>query len=392
MTKDVFKQIFDQVEALYDLDHNLQEVEWEAIGGETTMMPYEWWEEMLPYALERINRFNERLALPGSLNFLTNLIYSDKRYTDLINRYAHDPAFALYTSWEPDTQRFGKNNKLEKKFLKTLGEIDAPMKILDLILTKELCEMGAERVLDIFIPLGITDFSCKQLSPYGSGKAFFEPNMTGFTEMTQFLQDLARLKPDYVTFTPQDEMQGAIHAGASFQCNGNFKYDLAIEPDGSCTFNASQTADEAALGHTEVHITDPKWPEKVLFENTPEQANKLTLLHDECRDCTYLHTCNAGWYHYKIAEPEKIDRYKNGECSGYKALWDDTARAIPQSHDRTRKLHREALKARAHRERVGTGRLKPTQNLACSIEYEAIWIEPTPRSPNPHRLDTCCCD
>lgn len=49
MTTEDAKLIFDKVEELAALDQNIEEVEWEAIGGETTLMPFEWWQEMLPY-------------------------------------------------------------------------------------------------------------------------------------------------------------------------------------------------------------------------------------------------------------------------------------------------------------------------------------------------------
>lgn len=321
MTKEHFKMIFDQVEKLYELDNNLVEVEWEAIGGETTMMPYEWWEEMLPYALERINNFNKKLKIAGTFNFLTNLIYRDKRYTELLNKYADDPAFCVYTSWEPDTNRFGNKDKMFPQFIKNFKAIKAKTKIVDIILTKTVIEIGPQKILDIFVPCGVTDFSIKMLSPYGSGKAFFEPNMIGFDEMSDFLFELDRLKPAHVTFTPQEEMLSSLYRGTGFQCNGNFKYDLSIEPDGMTHFNASQTADEMALGFKSITIEDENWAEKVIYENKVEENNKLTLKYEECDQCEYLKYCNAGWYHYKIHDQDVITQYSQKECAGYKKLW-----------------------------------------------------------------------
>ncbi|MFK4132057.1 radical SAM protein [Pseudomonas luteola] len=321
MTTEIFRKIFDQIESLYDLDRRLEEIEWEAIGGETTMMPFAWWEENLPWALERISKINKKIGKAGSLNFLTNLVYSDKRYTDLINQYANHPAFCLYTSWEPDTGRFGKNNKLFPKFLKTLESIKADKKILDVILTKKVIEMGPEYLVDTFVSRGITDFSIKMLSPYGSGKDFFKWNMVDFDSMSEFLLKLDKIKPQHVTYTPQDEMMGSIHAGSSFQCNGNFQYDLAIEPDGTCTFNANQTANEASLGSRTIHINDPLWSSKVMYENKREENQKLTLEHPACEQCEFMRFCNAGWYHYKIHNPDEIRLFDRDECAGYKKVW-----------------------------------------------------------------------
>lgn len=345
MSEKTFRLIFDRVEELYGRDANLEEIEWEAIGGETTMMPFEWWERQLPWALDRIAQINTKLRSPGSLNFLTNLIYSDKRYTGLLNEYAEHPAFALYTSWEPDTERFGKRNQLFNKFYKTLTSLTAKNKILDIILTKEIIAMGAEKVLDLFVPAGITDFSMKMISPYGSGKAFFEPNMTDFQSMTQFFRDMNRLKPAHVTFTPQEEMLSSLYKGGSFQCNGNFKYDLSIEPDGSCHFNANQTGDEATVAFRTLTIDDPRWATKLCFENKTEENNKLSLAHPECDQCEYMHYCNAGWYHYKIADPKVIDLYRKDECSGYKAFWKDNAQYLGnQVIDRSAVIHRQTIR------------------------------------------------
>lgn len=327
MTTETFRKIFDQVEQLIIKDGRLREIEWEAIGGETTMMPFEWWEENLPWALDRIEQINKivnsPMRNPSSLNFLTNLVYADKRYTDLINEYGHHPCFSLYTSWEPDTQRFGKNNKLFPKFLETLEQIDTEEKILDIILTKKVIEMGPKYLIDTFVSRGVTDFSIKMLSPYGSGKEFFRHNMIDFKAMSDYLRELGRIKPSHVTYTPEEEMLSSLYRGTSFQCNGNFKYDLAIEPEGTCTFNANQTADEASLGSKTLHIDDPLWVEKVMYENTKEENNKLSLEHPACNQCEYMRYCNGGWYHYKVHDQSVIRQFDKEDCAGYKLLWDE---------------------------------------------------------------------
>lgn len=344
MTTETFRLIFDRINELYDLDGRLDEIEWEAIGGETTMMPFAWWEENLPYALGKITEINKKIGKSGALNFLTNLVYSDKRYTDLINEYANHPAFCLYTSWEPDTNRFGKNNKLFPKFLKTLESIKSDKKILDVILTRTVIEMGPQYLIDTFVGRGITDFSIKMLSPYGSGKQFFKENMIDFKSMSDYLIKLGKIKPDFVTYTPQDEMLSSLFRGTSFQCNGNFQYDLAIETDGSTTFNANQTADEASLGSRKIELRDPLWAQKVMYENKKEENNKLSLSHPICRQCEYMRYCNAGWYHYKIHDAEEIRRYDKEECSGYKAMWDEQKRALQGSlFDVSVRLHNEAV-------------------------------------------------
>ncbi|MCY9861299.1 hypothetical protein OTK49_02060 [Vibrio coralliirubri] len=315
--------VFDQVESLVKRDKRLKNVEWEVIGGETTMMPFEFWEEMLPFTLKRIEDINKLCEKKGSLNFLTNLIYKDKRYTDLFNQYGHHELFCLYTSWEPDTNRFGNNDKLLPKFKETLKSISANEKILDIILTKTVCEMNPEEIIEEFGALGITDYSIKQLSPYGSGKQFFKDHMVSFDKMADFLERFHRSRNrGVVTYTPMDEMHGALSDGTAFQCNGNFKYDLSIEPDGLTHFNANQTKSDMVGGFKPIYINDPDWATRVLFENTTEETNKLTLKHRECIQCEYLRFCNAGWYHYKLLPDDEYRRLAHSECSGFKRIWD----------------------------------------------------------------------
>jgi MoaA/NifB/PqqE/SkfB family radical SAM enzyme len=344
MTKDTVRLLFDRVDELLDLDKNLKEVEWEAIGGETTLMPFEWWDEMLPYMLDRINEVNKRIKTPGSLNFLTNLMIRDERYFDLFNEYGSHPAFVLYTSWEPDTRRFGTRNKLFPKFLENMDKLDLPELILDVIMTKDVCDLGGKYVADTFVPHGVTDFSCKMLSPYGSGKAFFQHAMVDFASMSRFLAELDEALPEGKTYTPSEEALSSLYRGSSFQCNGNFYYDLSIEPDGQTHFNANQTAEERVDGGIEIELTDPAWARKVVFGNAQEAAGKLGLEFPECHQCEYLRFCNAGWWHYKT-DQTLVSPFNQEECAGLKSHWDRKKEQLEGSlSDVSVTNHRNALK------------------------------------------------
>ncbi|MCV9964820.1 hypothetical protein OIU34_23285 [Pararhizobium sp. BT-229] len=373
MSFDTVRQVFDQVEKLYELDGNLHEVEWEVLGGETTLMPFEWWEEVLPYMLDRVEAFNQRLKNPGSLNFISNMMIQDSRYFDLFNKYGKHPAFSLYTSWEPDTRRFGARNKLFPKFLENLDRLDVRSITLDVILTQAVMELGGAWVIDTFVPHGITDFSCKMLSPYGSGKAFFAPNMTSFEAMSKFLGELAAAKPAHVSYTPGDEMLSSLFRGSSFQCNGNFYYDLSIEPDGFTHFNANQTAEEAATGGLEIRIDDPDWARKVVYENAREAAGKLGLKHPECHQCEYLRYCNAGWWHYKV-DQALVRPFAEGDCAGLRRHWDEKRVSLDGSiHDISAGIHRKemraAVSAGSSRRDVGGG---PSRTVVAESELLGV--------------------
>lgn len=325
MHESVFRSVFDSVAELVALDTGLEEVEWELIGGEITKLPVEYWERNLPYALNRCREFNAGFKTPGSINVLTNLIFANDKhrgeYVDLFNKYGDWPEMAIYTSWEPDTNRFGKNLKLMAPWAETVRSINARQKILDVILTKTTVAMGPDYLLETFLPLGITDFSIKMISPYGSGRTFWQPNMVSFKEMSDYLCRLFDIAPPGITFTPADEMSGAVFRGTSYQCIGNFRYDLAVEPDGLTTFNANQTTDEAALGDRKIYVGDKDWAYRVLADNTQELDNKLSRYHSYCFQCEYHSACAGGWYHYRIAEPADVRAWDSDDCPGYKQLW-----------------------------------------------------------------------
>lgn len=332
MSRETFIAIFDKVKELVLLDQKLQVVEWEAIGGETTMMPFEWWEEMLPVALEQIAEVNKltkaKGGREGGLNFLSNLIYRDKRYTELFKKYKDHPLFFLYTSWEPDTNRFGNKDKMYPKFISTLENIGSKRVILDLILTKTLLTINPKDILDTFTQLGVNDFSIKMLSPFGSGKEFFKNNMTDFHKMASWVQELKTLSKGVmvgdreVRMTPVNELEGSLWEGSAFQCNGGFKYDLSIEPNGETHFNANQTGDDKAVGFKPIHINDANWATRVLFENKTEESRKFHTTDSRCYTCEYMRYCCGGWYHYRSAPFDQVAKYAKEDCQGMKLLWD----------------------------------------------------------------------
>ncbi len=346
MQPDTFKSIFPRMRELLALDKGLEEIEWELIGGEITSLPVEYWQENLPFALDQCADFNKVLKTPGSINVLSNLIFADEKrrsdYLDLFAKYGDRQEMCLYTSWEPETNRFGKNMALFDRWKETVREAGVRQKILDVILTRTVVDLGPEYLLETFLPLGIKDFSIKMISPFGSGRTFWQPNMVEFERMSDYLIRLFDMVPEGITFTPADEMSGAVFRGTSYQCIGNFRYDLAIEPDGLTTFNANQTTDEASLGSGLIYLDDPDWSWKVLSDNTQELDNKLSAYHDYCFQCEFHSSCAGGWYHYRTAAPEDVRAWDAGDCPGYKKLWTKIKNKYG-AFDRPVQVHREEM-------------------------------------------------
>lgn len=378
MPHDTFKAIFPRMRELLALDHGLEEVEWELIGGEITSLPIEYWQENLPYALDQCADFNRTLKTPGAINVLSNLIFSDERkrrdYLDLFGKYGQRSEMCLYTSWEPETNRFGKNMALFERWKETVRDADVSQKILDVILTRTVVELGPEYLLETFLPLGIKDFSIKMISPYGSGRSFWQPNMVEFERMSAYLMRLFELVPRGITFTPADEMSSAIFRGTSYQCIGNFRYDLAIEPDGLTTFNANQTTGEASVGTGLIYLDDPEWSWKVLADNTQELDNKLSAYHDYCFQCEFHSHCAGGWYHYRTAAPEDVRAWDSGDCPGYKKLW-KKIKGHYGSFDRPVQVHRAAL-SRLRSERLTEYKSRqPAYESSSMANSFAAWLK-----------------
>ena len=350
-----FMKIFKVIDKLNDIDTNLEEIEWETLGGETTMMPFEFWEKALPYSLKEIDKINKKNEKDGSMNFITNLIVKDNRYFDLFNKFGDQYNFSIYTSWEPDTERFGKNNEKLEMYYNNIEKINkVENKTLDIIFTKKIIELGPSYILKTFLPLGIRDFSFKMISPYGSGKDFFNKNMVDFKSMEKYLKKFDLLagnaKGKEITFTPQEEIKSSVYKNESFQCNGNFYYDLSIEPEGIITFNASQTLTEAVVSYNKsLDINEDNVEYKIMFENIKEAYNKLELKYKECDDCKYLIYCNAGWYHYKINK-DIVDDYSEDACPGLKDYWDFNLKNInldfrePKLQNMSKKNIEESIK------------------------------------------------
>ncbi|MFK4136478.1 hypothetical protein ACI2KR_30015 [Pseudomonas luteola] len=304
------------------------------MGGEPTFLPYEYWEQNLPYAVEKAREFAKitKHASPFILN--TNLIVKDPRYFDLFNRYSTDDDFQLFISWEPDTQRYGSRDKLYKKYLDGMSRLNNGYRTLSLVATKKLIEGGVSEIIENHVkPHNFRDIAVAMLYQFGSGKTFFDESMPTFSEISQFYIDLSEALPDIIMFddqssvatmSPFEEVRQSLLVGRSFSFMGNDHFDLEIEPDGTISFNSSMTGSEAQMPSRVINIEDDMWAVKVLFENTPMLNKKLNGRYDFCRQCKYQRYCLGGYYHYKLLDRSTVDQLmENGEgdCPGYKKFW-----------------------------------------------------------------------
>lgn len=337
MSTDIYKMVYSRLFELYELDQRSTEINLECVGGEPTFLPYEYWEDKLPYSLEMARKIKEKTGRASPFIFNTNFIIRDQRYFDMFNQYSTDDSFELFISWEPDTQRYGSRDKLYKKYVEGIEKVGKNFKTLSLVATKALVEADVKDIIDNHvIAHNFQDIAVAMLFQFGSGKEFFKEHMPTFSQISQFYINLVNALPetmncdgemDTVTLSPYEEVKQSLLLNRSFQFMGNDHFDLEVEPDGTTSFNSSMTGSESQMPARIISITDDNWPIKVLFENTPMLNKKMNGRYDFCRQCKYHRYCLGGYYHYKLLDQETISILNEngaGDCPGYKKLWEFT--------------------------------------------------------------------
>ncbi|MDU8350500.1 hypothetical protein RYA05_01200 [Pseudomonas syringae pv. actinidiae] len=337
MPTEIYKMVYSRLFELYELDQRSTEINLECVGGEPTFLPYEYWEDKLPYSLEMARKIKEKTGRASPFIFNTNFIIRDQRYFDMFNQYGTDDSFELFISWEPDTQRYGSRDKLYKKYVEGIEKVGKNFKTLSLVATKALVEADVKDIIDNHvIAHNFQDIAVAMLFQFGSGKEFFKEHMPTFSQISQFYINLVNALPetmncdgemDTVTLSPYEEVKQSLLLNRSFQFMGNDHFDLEVEPDGTTSFNSSMTGSESQMPARVISIRDENWPIKVLFENTPMLNKKLNGRYDFCRQCKYHRYCLGGYYHYKLLDAETINILNEdgtGDCPGYKKLWEFT--------------------------------------------------------------------
>lgn len=353
MNEEHFKLTYERIETLLKLDAHTSLINVEILGGEITRMPFEYWEKMLPYSLDKHQHFREVTGRAASLAWCTNMIFQDDRYFDLILAHKDDPNWSVFIPWEPDTNRFGTRNKLYPRYLKNLDRIKAAGKTLNIIPTKMLVEMPIENFVKVVQEGSFFDISSDMLYPYGSGKSFFEEHQPTFGQVSDFYIRMTEAleKVGGITISPWDEVSGSLMTGKGFNLNGNDAYDLTIEPDGSVVLNSSMTGTEAPLPSQSISLEDPLWDYKILFENIRQMDVKFSVEQPECNQCEYMRYCNGGYYHYKYVSPEVLSRYNQDDCAGYRKYWDYAKARLGNGVANVSDLNHQAMRTQLRNQR-----------------------------------------
>ena len=333
MSEEHFRASFDRIEELFRRDAKVSKINIELLGGELSMMPLEYWRRNLPWALDRMASWANIYDAEAALIWCTNLIFKDEGYVDLLNDMgrAYGFGFDVFVPWEPDTNRFLKNDKLLPRYFSTLEALtEISRKTLCITMSRGVIERGPQFIVDEFVSRGITDITCDMLYPAGSGKAYFLKTCS-YGEVSQYILELKDLLPAHCTISPFIEMEESYRTLTHFHYPGNDTYDLEIEPDGLVTFNSSYTADEAVFPTEPLSVTDPGFALKAIFNNSPELVLRHTMPYKECEGCRYAVVCSGGWAWHKGLDHNMSSLIAHGDCAGLRKVWDAATAGTPEA-------------------------------------------------------------
>lgn len=317
----------------FHLDESVTYLHLDVLGGEATLMPFEFWERNLPWTLERITELNDA-GIQTEFTFCSNLMWRDERYLDLLRAHRHHPAMDIAISFEgPESGRFGRNMAIFPKFLSRIEALgDCNMLNLVLIMGQGIIDLGPQYIIDTFVKRGITDVTCDMVFPWGSGKAYFDAYQPQYADVASFIAELTDLgKPYGLTVDHLDDMQKSLRTLSRSQNTLNDAYEYHWDQRGNLSLNPNQTGTEAIRPYVSLHALDDNAPLKIIWGNSSELDNKLSFEHDFCRDCKYLQACNSGWYPHKGLEPNVVRQYmevgnESGfSCPGFYELWEREA-------------------------------------------------------------------
>lgn len=317
----------------FHLDESVSYLHLDVLGGEATLMPFEFWERNLPWTLDRVTELNEQ-GIQTEFTFCTNLMWKDERYLELLRAYRHHPAMDIAISFEgPESNRFGRNMAIFPKFLERIEALgDCNMFNLVLIMGQGVIDLGPQFIIDTFVKRGITDITCDMIFPWGSGRAYFEQYQPQYSDVVRFIAELTELgKPYGLTVDHLDDMDKSLRTLSRSQNTLNDAYEYHWDQRGLISLNPNQTGTEAVRPHIDLNVWDKNAALKVVWGNSSELDNKLSFEHDFCRDCKFLQACNSGWYPHKALDETVLKKYMQPStgggfsCPGLYELWESQA-------------------------------------------------------------------
>ncbi|MBJ2204237.1 radical SAM protein [Pseudomonas sp. MF6394] len=327
-----FRRAVEVIIEAFHLDQSVTYLHLDVLGGEATLMPFEFWQRNLPWVLGQIDEMN-RIGIQTEFTFCSNLMWKDDRYLGLLREFKGHPAMDIAIPFEgPESGRFGRGMAILPKYLKRIEALgDCNMLNLVLVMGQGLIDLGPGYIIETFVKRGVTDATCDMIFPWGSGKAYFDRAQPQYQDVAEYISTLARLGKQYgLTVDHLDDMKKSLRTLSRSQNTLNDAYEFHWDQRGELSLNPNQTGTEALKPYINLNAHDANAALKVVWGNNSELDNKLSYEHDFCRDCQYLQACNSGWYPHKDLPPETVRSFMQSSddsfsCPGFFQLWESQA-------------------------------------------------------------------
>lgn len=336
MDFDVFK---NSIKAMYMFAKqlkDLQEIEIVLMGGEIHLLGPELMKKFLEYNLEEQEKFRaENPDIQISTTVITNLVdVNDEKLKTMIKIYHDykernkDPLSLVYaTSYEPDTNRFINDKKLNewKATCKKLKDAGCQM-AGGTTGTTGTIKMGAKKIYDLlYEDMGIVPhYDHFTLFGEGAGKYHLMPT---YEELSDFLYDFFSINIEkYKGF---DGFFNYTKPFSLENLNSRWYAAFVVDYDGIIEMDSESSADSQFMSKSNKKkntmlvkktMNDHDYHEliKKLMIQWKKRIIKLNRdqYKEPCINCEHVKYCQGGFIHYKNIFNKK------GECAGIKPFLD----------------------------------------------------------------------
>jgi uncharacterized protein len=310
----------------------MREVEFIWHGGETTLRPLAFYHKAL-WLQERFRRPGQKVANAIQTNG-TNL---KPEWLDFLKRYRMNVGVSLDGPPEiHDRRRLDTRGRPTSERvrdgIRKLREHGIPYHIL-MVVDQDVVELGAERLLDYLLELGVPGVGLLNVAPEGDPAAGSddEPYLE-FGAYVEFLRDLFRLwyprYTDRIAFREISGLLSKVGGGPGTVCVHN----------GNCVGTVFTVEPQGEVLHCDKYQNCPEFKfGNVLDGNMADVFSSPPLLHargytqagiDLSRGCSWSHVCQGGCPYDRYVRVVRKRASHDERCCGLGPLISDMADAL----------------------------------------------------------------
>lgn len=316
-------------------DPGVRAVEFVWHGGEVTLLPPTWYRKAL-WLQEQFRRADQRVSNAVQTNG-TNL--SDE-WIEFLLRYrvsvgvSLDGPPAVHDRRRVD--RMGRPTSAEvRRSIERLRDAGVEQSGVLMVIDDEICQIGAERVLEYVLELGVPGVGLLNVIPENTPAGSEQRgHYLGFSRYTTFLSDLFRLWwptfTDRVVFRELADLVGLLRGGPAQMCvfaGDCFGQYLTVEPAGEISVCDKYIDDDRyRFGNIlTLNLADVQRSPR-LAEIRAE--NNAALARQE--QCPWFSVCHGGCPHDRYTAERRLGD-QDARCCGLAGLLTEMAAAL--GHD-----------------------------------------------------------